>query len=91
MLQAGAGMRRRAVLGVALVALTGGIGGYLLGANHSNSNDDAPTPPVNVSIEFDDVGGVSLVELTDADGQPVEVGSIAESYSDDENTDAETP
>lgn len=81
-------MKRRAVLGVALVALTGGIGGYLLGAN-ATSSTHSPTPPVNVSIEFDDVGGVSLVELTDADGHPVEVGSIAESYSDG-NADAET-
>lgn len=75
-------MKRRAVLGVVLVALTGGIGGYLLGADSRNS-DHLPTPPVHVSIEFDDVGGVSLVELTDADGQPVEMGSLAESYSDD--------
>lgn len=76
-------MKRRAVLGVALVTLTGGIGGYLLGAANINIDNVAPTPPVHVSIEFDDVGGVSLVELTDADGQPVEMGSLAESYSDD--------
>lgn len=93
MLQAGAGMKRRAVLGVVLVTLTGGMGGYLLGANMQMHNV-APTPPVHVlpvhvSIEFDDVGGVTTVELTDADGNPVEVGSIAESYSDG-NADAET-
>ena len=81
-------MNRR-VLGVVLVSLTAGTGGYLLGANASSSSySDAPTPPVHVSVTYDDVNEIAGVELTDSNGHDVEVGSIAESWPDD-NTDTD--
>lgn len=79
-------MKRRAVLGVALVTLTGGIGGYLLGV--SVPDRDAPTPPVNISVIYDQHGEAIDVDLTDSNGEYVPAGSIAESWPD-ENTDAE--
>lgn len=76
------------VLGVALVALTGGMGGYLLGAANIQMDNDAPTPPVNISIIYDQYGEAVDVDLTDSNGEYVPAGSIAESWPDD-NTDAE--
>lgn len=81
-------MKRRAVLGVALVTLTGGIGGYLLGVNGASS-DHLPTPPVNISIIYDQHGEAIDVDLTDSNGEYVPAGSIAESWPDD-NADTET-
>lgn len=56
------------------------------------AEDPAPDTPmadtVNVSIELDANGEVVSVELTDAEGNDVPVGSIAESHADD-NTDEE--
>lgn len=49
--------------------------------------DSSPTT-VHVSIEYGTSGEAETVTLTDQDGNPVEVGSIAESWEDD-NTDAE--
>ncbi len=74
------------MLGVALVALTGGIGGYLLGAGSVSNVTDAPTPPVHVR---GGMGGYLLganAEFPHSDSPAsdvVPVGSISESYSDD--------
>ena len=78
-------MKRR-VLGVVLVSLTAGTGGYFLGA--VNAPPAAPAAPVNISVTYDDVHEISGVELTDSNGHDVEVGSIAESWPDD-NTDTD--
>ena len=78
-------MKRR-VLGVVLVSLTAGTGGYLLGA--VNTTPAGPAAPVNISVTYDDVHEISGVELTDSNGHDVEVGSIAESWPDD-NTDTD--
>lgn len=77
-------MKRRAVLGVALVALTGGMGGYLLGAANfpSLGNDSPASDVVHVHVEIRG-GEVESVSLTDPDGLDMPVGSISESYSDD--------
>lgn len=76
-------MKRRAVLGVALVTLTGGMGGYLLGANGKFFHSDSPASDV-VHVHVEIRGGeVESVSLTDPDGLDMPVGSISESYSDD--------
>lgn len=76
-------MKRRMVLGVALVTLTGGMGGYLLGANAESPHSDSPASDV-VHVHVEIRGGeVESVSLTDPDGLDMPVGSISESYSDD--------
>ena len=50
----------------------------------------APDPDaINVYVEVGSNGEVTAVELTDAEGNDVPVGSIAESHGDDNNTDEE--
>lgn len=49
--------------------------------------DSSPTV-VHVSIEYGTNGEAETVTLTDQNGRPVQTGSIAESWEDD-NTDAE--
>lgn len=49
--------------------------------------DPSPTV-VHVSIEYGTNGEAETVTLTDQNGRPVQTGSIAESWEDD-NTDAE--
>lgn len=76
-------MKRRMVLGVALVTLTGGMGGYLLGATGEFRQSDSPASDV-VHVHVEIRGGeVEFVSLTDPDGLDMPVGSISESYSDD--------
>lgn len=82
-------MNRRPVLTVALVSLAAGTAGFALGAvNAGPARTPAPAVPVNIAVTYDDLNEISGVELTDANGEDVPVGSIAESWPDD-NTDAE--
>lgn len=58
----------------------------------TEAEEDAWVPDpdaINVYVEIGSNGEVTAVELTDAEGNDVPVGSIAESYGDDDNTDEE--
>lgn len=62
--------------------------GYLLGAAFTAPvADPGSTGQIHVSVEIVD-GEVESVSLTDEDGLDVPVGSVAESW-DDDNTDTE--
>ena len=79
----------RNALPIAGAVIAAGLAGYLFGVAHTGPADTpAPVAPVNVSVTYDDLNEISGVELTDANGEDVPVGSIAESWPDD-NTDAE--
>lgn len=79
----------RNALPVAGGVVAAALAGFLLGAaNTATAEAPAPAAPVNVSVTYDDLNEISGVELTDAEGRDVPVGSIAEGWPDD-NTDAE--
>lgn len=59
----------------------------------TDDEEDAWVPDpdaINVYVEIGSNGEVTAVELTDAEGNDVPVGSIAESYGDGDNTDEES-
>ena len=68
----------RNALPVAGAVIAAGIAGYLFGA--ANTAPAGPIPPVNVSIAYEESGEARTVELTNSEGHPVEVGSIAEEW-----------
>ena len=68
----------RNALPVAGAVIAAGIAGYLFGA--ANTAPAGPIPPVNVSIAYEESGEARTVELTDANGEDVEAGSIAEEW-----------
>ena len=66
---------------VAGAIIAAGLAGYLFGAaNTAPADTPAPATPVNVSVVLEESGEVRSVELTDNNGQDVEVGSIAEEF-----------
>lgn len=74
---------------IAGAVIAAGLAGYLFGAANTGPADTpAPAAPVNIAVTYDDLNEISGVELTDANGEDVPVGSIAEGWPDD-NTDAE--
>ena len=62
---------------IAGAVIAAGVAGYLFGAAHTSA---APTPPVSVSIVYEESGEARAVELTDDNGEDVAVGSIAEEW-----------
>ena len=91
---------RKIIERTATVAVAAGIvlTAYSLGAaNTGAANTETLTPApteVHVSLTYDEVGEVQSVELTDAEGQYVPVGSVAEDReamypAEYANTDAE--
>lgn len=61
---------------------------YALGAASTGpAETPEPARPVSVSIIYDQYGEASDVDLTDANGEWIPTGSIAESFPD--NTDEE--
>lgn len=76
-------MSARAARFLLLLAAAGLVTiGYMFGSA-------APAGPVNVGITYSDTGEAETVELTDRNGVDVPVGSIAETFAEDDNTDAE--
>ena len=67
----------RNALPIAGAVIAAGVAGYLFGAAHTSA---APTPPVSVSIAYEESGEARTVDLIDSEGHPVEVGSIAEEW-----------
>ena len=67
----------RNALPIAGAVIAAGVAGYLFGAAHTSA---APTPPVSVSIAYEEAGEARTVDLIDSEGHPVEVGSIAEEW-----------
>lgn len=89
---------RKIIERTATVAIAAGIvlTAYSLGtANTANTEALTPAPTeVHVSLTYDEAGEVQSIELTDAEGQYVPVGSVAEDReamypAEYANTDAE--
>ena len=68
----------RNALPIAGAVIAAGIAGYLFGV--ANTPPAGPVPPVSVSIVYEESGEARTVELTDGNGEDVEVGSIAEEW-----------
>lgn len=75
---------RAARLHIAGAVIASGLAGWLLAAGTIAPADTAPpvgpVAPINVAITYDANGEAQSVELTDADGLPVHVGSVAEEW-----------
>lgn len=65
------------------------LAGYLLGAAFTAPAEiPGSTGQIHVSVTYDDQGEIDTVSLTDSEGLDVPVGSVAESWPED-NTDTE--
>ena len=66
---------------IAGAVIAAALAGYLFGAaNTATADTPAPATPVSVSIVYEESGEARTVELTDANGEDVAVGSIAEEW-----------
>ena len=71
----------RNALPIAGGVIAAALAGFLLGsANTATAETPAPATPVNVSIVHEESGEARSIDLTDSNGDPVEVGSVAEEF-----------
>jgi hypothetical protein len=63
---------------IAGAVIAAGLAGYLFGA--ANTESTGPLGPVNVSVVHEESGELRSVELTDSNGEDVEVGSVSEEF-----------
>jgi hypothetical protein len=74
-------MNRTHALPATGALIAAALAGYLFGvANTAPAGTAVPNGPVSVSVVHEESGELRSVELTDSNGRPVEVGSIAEEY-----------
>lgn len=78
--------KRWAMQAAALCAVA--LAGMGIGYAEGQRVADSPGGQVHISVTYDESGEIATVDLTDAEGNDVPVGSVAESWTDD-NADSQ--
>lgn len=75
-------MKNTIKISAALLVIWGAgvLFGMSLVLNMARAEAPAPADPVNVSIVYEESGEAREVTLTDSEGNPVELGSVAEEW-----------